>query len=31
MNKVLYLVHTTYGFDKNWKQLKPSSIDKIEH
>lgn len=31
MNKVLYLVHATYGFDENWKELKPSPIDKIEH
>lgn len=31
MDEILYLVHTTYNFDYNWKELKTTSINNIQH
>jgi hypothetical protein len=31
MDEILYLVHTTYNFDYNWKELKTTSINDIQH
>lgn len=31
MDKVLYLIHSTYNFDMNWNELKPSKIDDVNH
>ena len=31
MDDILYLVHTTYYFDNNWKELKTSSINDVNH